>query len=120
MKYWIIIVIFLIVLCAAFILLSPGHKPASWNKINCKIKRYELYKFIGHPTDIDTDARLEFWSKKQYNGYWVLTIRFDSDNDEMANVSVGDYTFHNWFYDADWNPLPKPYSLANFTTRSIP
>ena len=74
----------------------------------------DVYKIIGMPSYIDPEAGYEFWSRGKLNGRWDLSIRF---NDER--IGVGQITFRNEFYDSDYNPLPRPYLLANFTTKSI-
>lgn len=118
MKYSIIVVVSIVLIVSGIYLvfISPGQIPANWNVISHKLAKTDLYKLIGPPTEIETEALWEIWEEKQHNGSWILKIRFDLD----GKVGVGDYTFCNDFYDADWNPLPKPYSLANYTTTLIP
>ena len=105
----------IIITLVLFSYCNYSHKPDAWRSISHNMTKDEIYRLIGIPMDIDTEAGWESWRETRYNGCWTLCVRFFNGKPSNGNIS-----FHNMFYDANWNPLPKPYSLSNFTTNEIP
>jgi hypothetical protein len=99
------------------IAIIPLSCPIGWSNIRIGDERGSVVVALGKGGYRDDEANCCVWETGAVNGRWALVVRFD--NDGTGKVASGWYSFHNWFYDSEYNPLPRPYWQCNITTSFI-